>query len=199
MLRVLSFSLFVLSWLPGLTQADSSLSSFSASVDAGSVLLIWTLEAGSTCNGISVQRSTDLLTFYEIGNIAGICGSDDQPVTYTFSDDRPVLNAENHYRLELGQLGYTSTRTVDVTDFSSDKIQIRPNPVSSSLVVRLENARFELLKCSISDVSGKVLDQFSIREGELTLNTTQLPIGIFIFSVVYEDGALYYSKFSVSR
>ncbi|NQV53757.1 MAG: T9SS type A sorting domain-containing protein [Flavobacteriales bacterium] len=197
--RVCAFSLFVLSWFPGLTQADSSLSSFSASVDEGSVLLIWTLEAGSTCNGISVQRSTDLLTFNEIGNIAGICGSDDQPVTYTFSDERPVLNAENHYRLELGQLGYTSTRVVDVSDFSSNKIQIRPNPIAATLVVRIDNARFELLNCSISDLSGKVMDQFSTREDLLNLSASRLPSGIFIFSVVYEDGAVYYSKFAVSR
>ncbi|MEQ9186505.1 MAG: T9SS type A sorting domain-containing protein [Cryomorphaceae bacterium] len=199
MLRLLVICCFFGTGSPLLAQADAALSSFSATVHDASVILSWTINAGNTCNGIRIERSTDGLSYEEIGSIAGVCGSTDQSISYTFQDDRPALNQSNHYRLELGSLGYTSARQVEVLDFSANKIQVRPNPSSTSFQISIDNPRSQELIGSLHDRLGNLKSEFTTRESSLQIDATLLPVGVYLLSLVNEDGLTLNSKLVVYR
>lgn len=199
MLRLIVICCFCGTASPLWAQADAALSSFSATVHEASVILSWTINAGSTCNGIAVERSTDGIAYQEIGNIAGVCGSADQSITYTFQDHRPALNQSNHYRLELGSLGYTSARQVEVVDFSANKIQVRPNPGSTSFQIVIDNPWSQELIGSLHDRLGNIISEFTTRESILFIDASMLPVGVYLFSVINEDGLTFHSKLVVYR
>ena len=83
-------------------QHNSILDNFTVFENNENVYLNWTIISGSTCNGIQIYRSTDNLSFTQIGSIARICGSSSQPRNYAFTDNNPEKNKFNCYRLELG-------------------------------------------------------------------------------------------------
>lgn len=65
---------------------------FSAFAHSQSVQLDWTIGAGSFCDGTTIFRSEDDITYHEVGMIDGICGSADEPVGYSFKDSMPIEN-----------------------------------------------------------------------------------------------------------
>ena len=92
------------------------------------VYLNWTIISGSTCNGIQIYRSTDSISYFKIGSIAGICGSSSTATNCNFTDNNPEKNKFNCYRLELGGNGTSEILSVEIIDIESG-YQIRPSPV----------------------------------------------------------------------
>ena len=110
-------------------QSSSALDDFAAFENDGKIYLNWTLGAGSTCNGIQIQRSMDSLSFYQIGEIPGVCGSNSAAQRYTFVDSFPILNSNHYYRLELGGVGYSEVINVRVLGSTKELFSVFPVPV----------------------------------------------------------------------
>ncbi len=89
----------------GSSAQETILEKFTATEVNDDIVLNWTIEQGSTCNGIDITRSSDSLNFILIGDIEGICGDQEKSIPYTFVDENPIRNQINYYRLELGSVG----------------------------------------------------------------------------------------------
>ena len=105
---LLSIALFLPMSLFG--QEHPILNYFSANLGDNDVYLSWEIMGGGQCNGIQILRSTDSLNYVEIGDVQGVCGSPDFAQQYDFTDESPVENSINYYRLELGVQGFSSTQ-----------------------------------------------------------------------------------------
>jgi len=79
-----------------------SVSNFFVFRNGKAVALHWTLDSGATCNGTVILRATDTTNYIQVGDIPGICGSNTAPISYTFTDENPVLNQTNYYKLKFG-------------------------------------------------------------------------------------------------
>ncbi len=123
----------------GFSQNNSIVESFFAIENNGEVFLSWKIIEGSTCNGIQILHSTDSLSFSEIGNIAGVCGSTTEPQYYNYTDETPEKNKYNYYRLSLGGNGYSEIISIELIDINNKEYQVRPNPVKNYAKIYFDN------------------------------------------------------------
>lgn len=153
----------------------------------GKVFLNWTIVSGSTCNGIQIYRSTDNISYTQIGSIAGICGSSSSPVNYNFTDENPVKNKTNCYRLELGGNGSSEILSVEIIDIANGGYQIRPNPFSIQTKIYFDNNRKQKSQLSIFNLTGKLVFATSSNEDFFELNAIDFLSGIYFFSITTEE------------
>src|ERR1041385_7420535 len=136
-LLLLLFSFFPVALF---AQVDTLLSDFHLFTTHENIILSWTIKSGSTCNGIGIQRSGNDTAFTEIGHIAGDCGNLTEPVPFTFTDESPLENRINYYRLQLGTYGYTKSISTEFIKLSEGKYLIRPNPVRDNAIINFQNS-----------------------------------------------------------
>lgn len=166
-----------------IAQTSSILSFFSGSESNGTVYLSWQVIAGSTCNGIQIQRSTDKISYIEVGNIPGICGDLTSPQDYDFIDLAPIKNSLNYYRLELGNTGYSQVLSVDVIDISENGFQVRPNPAFSITRILFENSNRASYDFKIYSVTGTLVFSASNNEDFFEFDADLLQDGLYFFTI----------------
>lgn len=164
-------------------QEDPFLDFIGGTENDGKVFLQWVMKAGTTCDGIRVYRSTDNQHFEQIGRIAGICGSPDFAVGYTFTDENPVLNQNNHYRLELGNLGFSKSITIAVFDLGKKAYRLFPHPVKNQAVLYFENSSHTSKQLSLFDLNGRPVYQAETNADSFQLNANILPSGMYMFQI----------------
>ena len=170
-------------------QADSSLSVFLVVQQGEEVFLRWTIEAGNTCQGTRIERSDDGLSFKEIGEIPGVCGSPNQPVSYEYADEEPLRNRTNYYRLEMGALGYTSVVAVDFVILNSEGYSLQPNPVTSTSKLLYENPDNENARICIFDSSGRQVMEYITKEDHIYIDRNLLESGNYIFKILINNSS----------
>jgi len=137
------------------------------------VSLHWTIDAGPTCNGITVLHSTDSITYSEVGNIGGVCGSSSSAIPYNYSHASPDLNQTNFYKIRLGYSQFSDVKTVHVKYTEPGKIIIKPNPSSDNVVIEFNNNAANGYLLTITNSSGNtVYRKENISESTVELNTT---------------------------
>lgn len=163
-------------------QHNPVLESFTATQTNGKVFLIWVMSSGSTCNGIDILRSTDSLSFNSIGNIAGTCGSLTVAVTYQFTDDNPVKNKTNYYRLDLGGNGFSQVISVHIIDLSNGYLLL-PNPAKDIALIYFQNDLNQQHHLTIYNANARCVKKLTAQQNFFQLNTTNIPSGIYFFSI----------------
>lgn len=162
---------------------ESALDRFAASEIKGKVLLDWIITSGSTCQGISILRSTDSINFFQIGNIGGVCGNISTPQAYNFIDDNPIKNKINYYRLELGGIGLSKIIAVEIIDLQSGGFQIRPNPITDEARIYFSNNTRHNTELNVYRLNGsKVLNMQTTFE-YFSIASGSLQTGIYIFTI----------------
>jgi hypothetical protein len=133
------------------------------------VVLNWQMIAGNVCQGIEIFRSTDSTNFELIGYISGDCGNISEPVDFTFTDESPVVNQKNYYRLVLGLLGESQIVGILINNPGDRAILARPNPVSHELQIDFRNLNNKKAILELYDAKGQLVytdqtfgDQFRI-------------------------------------
>lgn len=164
-----------------------SLDDFSVIQHQQEVFLKWIIARGYTCNGIRIERSADNIYFEEIGYIPGICGSANFAQPFSFVDDHPQFNQTNYYRLELGLQGYSATRQITLHDFSSETLQISPNPVQSTVLFRFNNSQSRPHTLEIISINGAVMHQYQTTDSHLELELSHLPAGMYFARLTRHD------------
>ena len=164
-------------------QEHSILGSFFAKEINGKALLNWHIKAGSSCNGIQIFRSTDSIHFSQIWDIQGVCGNISEPQNYNFTDNNPVKNKVNYYRLELGNTGFSHVVSVEVTDINNGAYQIRPNPVNSEFKIYFDNDKAQEQQLIIYNMSGVQVFSSFTNENIFLLDAGILPSGLFLFTI----------------
>jgi hypothetical protein len=172
-------------WMTNSSSAQSHpfLENFSATLYQGRVYLDLTMKAGNTCNGIQIYRATDTMNFSRIGLIPGICGSLTKAESYQFTDEAPVLNQVNYYRLELGAFGLSQIIAIDVPDVSDRGYQIRPHPVHGPAQLffdKQENVSYQLI---IYTQHGVEAHRDATFDSYFIMDNISLPGGIYFFSI----------------
>lgn len=199
MSRALIIILFLLSSIsPALSQeADQFVDDFLAVQQNEEVFLRWTISSGNTCDGTKIERSEDGISFYKIGEIPGVCGSPDKPITYDFTDMEPVKNRVNYYRLQLGFLGITSSKTVDFIMLGDEGYSIHPNPFSESAVFLFNNPDGEGYELSIFNDRGQLMINYITSENKIQLDRNSISAGTYIFRLSTAGTVVITGKFVV--
>ena len=166
------------------SRAQDAILQFSVVQVENKVQLNFTLKAGYTCNGIGIYRSADSINFTLIGDIQGVCGSNDKNESYTFTDYAPLKNSKNFYRLEPGSLGTSGIAGVFFIDLSENDVLIYPNPVTSTSAIYTLNTSHEERTLEIFSREGKLIYRSDpSREGLFSLPTDDFIPGIYYFTI----------------
>jgi hypothetical protein len=180
-------TLFLLKGVFAIAQPHPILDNFTAYLDNDKIILKWTIISGSTCNGIRIYRAGDSISFNEIGSIAGICGNSSTPTPYEFSDEAPISNQVNYYRLELGTQGYSTFISIEFIKLASGNYLIRPNPVVDVATVYFQNDSHLPMKFTLTNASGNTLmTQENIIENYFVFSREELLSGLYIFTIEYK-------------
>jgi hypothetical protein len=148
------------------------------------VYLQWTIKEGQTCNDIYIERSENNVHFERIGLIAGVCGSSDADVVYSYTDSIPIPNQINYYRLEMGTQGFTSVLSINTHITGQKPFRILGNPVKTQLKIIFDSAGTKTL--TIFGVSGKKMMSKEFSGKEASVDIEGLPSGIYLFN--YTEG-----------
>jgi hypothetical protein len=178
--------LFCLISFHGNAQIEEYLNFYTATENEGTVLLSWQIQAGNTCNGIQIARSTDNIQYTQIGEIFGICGSIDKPESYSFTDANPIPNATNFYRLQFGGGGVTAVAQIDIYQFNSSGFLLYPNPVYSEGIIRFNNKESALFILRIYDMQGKEIYTSQTQGNYFNLSNQHFQAGPYKFSLTSE-------------
>lgn len=175
------FSLFLLAITATSTLAQSTFSrNFIAEAKEGKAYLRWTISQGNTCDGITILRSEDQVSYTPIGEINGVCGSTDSAQTYLFTDETPVLNTTNFYKLQFGLTGITATQSVYV--FSAGGYNLYPNPANQQSRLFFPN-NGKKVSMLLYNLSGQVVQSIETTDNFFTINTSNLAASIYFFVV----------------
>jgi len=184
--RGLKFPILLLVLFAGtrlFAQETTILNNFTASENNGKIFLQWVITSGSTCNGTKIFRSTDNLSFTQIGEISGVCGSSSFAKAYDFTDESPIDNLKNHYRLELGNNGFSKVVSLEITDLQNGGYQVRPNPVSSQAKIYFKNKNYENHQLKIHNQNGSFVSSSYTNDECFDFDATNLHAGIYIFTI----------------
>ena len=162
---------------------NAVLEKFTASEVNERVLLNWTLGKGYTCNGTDVMRSSDSVHFDKIWHLEGICGSQSQPVPYSYDDSSPILNKKGYYRLDFGGLESSKIISITVIDFRDFDFALFPNPVSSEAKLYFRNDKSDLFLFTVYDVNGKSILSKDSRDKYFNVKKENLPAGLYLFTL----------------
>lgn len=174
-------------------QETPTLTYFNITSGNKQVFLSWQLNAGATCLGMNIERSTDGEFFQQVGKIGGICGDLSKPISYNFIDDSPPLNQPLYYRIELGQGAWSDTVKTKLTDLDGMAVQIRPNPVKDHAKIYFTNESRMEHTLNLYDLAGRNLGNISSNEPLFELENLSYPTGIYMYIIRSKDGTRNYS------
>ncbi len=152
------------------------LGQFSASKNAGRVMLNWeTLSEENTAH-FEIERSSDAINWSAIGQVTAK-GNSVQKEYYSFTDPAPAVQT-SFYRLKMADKDgiYTYSRVITVTA-SSDITGIRlfPNPARETLQTQYSADRAGAVQVFITDASGKTV-YTSTHTARPGTNTSSIPV-----------------------
>jgi len=184
--KLLFCILCLMPWFSIHAQPHALLQDFSGYQQDNELLLRWTFRSGSLCEGTRIERSTDGLTFTEIGEIPGVCGNPGAAFTYTFIDSLPKTNAVNFYRLELGNYGFTSTIPVEFLKTNENGFVVLTTYTGQTDVL-FPNTPGRKGKAIIYSSEGKRITEMDISGKRLSLPHGRFPTGIYLLMLAFND------------
>jgi hypothetical protein len=188
---------FVISMLTA--QETLILSGFIGKASDEIVLLQWTISSGKTCNGTFIQRSADTVNFETIGEIPGICGSSETPVPYAYTDESPIPNRVNYYRLELGGQGYSRILAIPYFEYGNTGSIVIPNPVIAQARIYFENKTEKPYLFSLFNYSGNLIRQSKGNDSSVLLDAAGLSAGAYLYSIQLPDRKPITGKVIISK
>lgn len=186
-LRFVFLSLITLIFpLSGKSQPHTLLLDFSGYQQDNQLVLRWTFRSGSLCEGTRIERSSDGLTFNLIGEIPGVCGSPGSAFTYNYIDSFPNVNSVNHYRLELGNFGYTTTISVEYIKANSSGFVVMSNN-SGQTDILFQNTPGRKATVIIYNSIGKRVMELDGTGRRIALPPGKLAAGVYLLLLNFSD------------
>jgi hypothetical protein len=174
-----------------------SLLFFDAQPGVSEVNLSWATATESNSSYFSIERSIDGINFTEIGQ-KNAAGSSVVKINYEFLDVNPVIG-RSYYRLkEVDFNGVFEYFNTEVIDYAGKKnVSVSPNPYEhGDLSISMNFASSEDARGTISDLSGKVIESFTINSSSFTTSLPELKAGVYLVKVS-TAGNNYVAKFIV--
>jgi hypothetical protein len=185
--------MLILNSVTGLAQKHPILDRLELKRVGEEVSVDMTISLGFFCNGINIFRSDDLSNPQLIGRISGICGSNDSPTFYSFTDENPIQNKKSYYWVEPG--GYDLSEPISITfiEFIEKNYIVIPHPIVGESMLYLENDLAVLLRFKLTDLSGRVVFEQETRGNNLNIMRGTIPPGVYTFMVLNQDNSLHTS------
>ena len=179
-----------------MSQPHALLQDFSGYQQDRQLMLRWTFRSGSLCEGTRIERSADGHTFQQIGEVPGICGNPETAFTYTFTDSLPKTNAINHYRLELGNFGFTGVISVEhITTGTKGFVVL--NTDTGHTKVFFKQVPGKKSDAVIYSSSGKRVLETTVEGNSLQIPPGRLAAGIYILMLSFADNTAVSGSFAI--
>ena len=168
----------------GLFLSQSILDDFAIDLNQGKVLLAWTIKSGNVCNGIQIYRSSneDSVNFELIEDIQGVCGDLSSAVSYTFTDETPIPNKVNYYKLLLGQ-EFSNVLGIEVLLIPVGSYLLKPHPVRNSSALYFNNSNNHNFELKIFDDFGSIVYLHETNSNKFLLDSTMVASGLYYFTL----------------
>ena len=154
-------------------QSHYLIKSFDAYKDKNRIILNWSIKKGNSCFGIGILRSENGRDYTKIGEIQGICGSNESETNYTFVDESP--NHANYYVLELGFSGKTDPPIfVKFISLDGKTSKVIPNPAIYTAYVLFDNPNNEKHTVRFYSNDGKLIRQNITNEDKVYISLENL-------------------------
>lgn len=169
-------------------QAHPILESFTAIQIDDEVRLDFGIKGGSSCQGVTLERSLNGADYEVVDLIPGVCGGSEFTEYYAVYDSAPASNQLSYYRLELGQQGRTTPLTFRYIPLING-INIYPNPSRTGQEVRISNPfRLSFTLLVFSPSGEEILRIPSQNLDTFVLDTSELGRGIYTVKLYGEEG-----------
>ncbi len=198
-LRVLILQGFLVCSFNATGQELDALSQFTLSANDGKVIIEWTIARGNTCQGVGIFRSADSIQFEQIGEISGICGSNETSISYSFVDEQPIANAINYYKLSLGFLGESQILDIHVIVFDGTNFQIRPNPIRDLGQIVFKNDQNVPHDLVVYQDDGRLLFTQQGNQDFFQLDLRAYPAGVYRFVIRHKQSGHITSSGNILR
>lgn len=165
------------------TFAQTFVIGFKVQQAGNTVKIEFTIPGGITCNGMDVLRSTDSVNFELALSIAGVCGSTSDDVFYSFTDEQPILNSDNFYKIDLKQIGYSNTLKIHVFD-QTFNTSVFPNPAKSSAEVFFSPDYGRSADVIVFSLEGKMVIQKTNVGNSFSIGTEFLEKGVYYLQIL---------------
>jgi hypothetical protein len=166
-----------------LNAQNDFIDNFNIEAHEGKAYLRWTVSAGNTCDGIEIQRSTNATNYARIGEIYGVCGSEDSAQKFEYTDNMPETDRTNFYRLLFGSSGKTAAQSVFV--LSEDGFALYPNPARNTTRIYLRNSANTAATLNIFDISGRLILHIPTKSNIIDIDCNNWPSGMYIYSLAH--------------
>lgn len=174
---------------------SQALVSFNAQLIKHSVRLEFVIRGGFTCQGIRVERATDSINFSGIYEFSGVCGGSSSDIKYTYTDNSPISNKTNYYRLDLRTYGVSDIVSVYYLDLGDNNYLCIPNPCTTNCKLFFVNEEKRKLQFLVFDVNGNETTRFFTIENSINISQLHLTNGVYFFSLRDEDKIISKGKF----
>ena len=176
----------------------SILAGFSLRQVDNRIQISFAIKGGSSCNGVELERSENGVDFEVINFIPGICGGTDKTEYYTLTDENPLSNRENHYRLQLGQQERTPALKIRFVPLK-EGYRVFPNPASQFTLIRFNNPQELQHELYIFNARGLIVEKATnITSSEVYLNLQNYAPGKYFFTLAAQNGNGVKGKFIVT-
>jgi len=156
---------------------------FTAQKNNESVLLKWYATNETSFKKYEIERSTDGLTFYKIGEVEGR-----NLANYSFTDNNLPKANTIFYRLKMIDIDaqFRNSKIVSVriaNNFSNALVY--PNPTGEKLVIKPGQPLTENSQLTIADLSGRIVMQQRVAAGQsnIELHVNHLPAGRYFIRI----------------
>ncbi|MEP6727935.1 MAG: hypothetical protein ABJC98_19085 [Bacteroidota bacterium] len=163
--------------------------SFTAALDKDNVQLKWITARAFDASSYIIERSTDGISFKEIGSMAVSSANNISTSQYFFSDLNAVAG-KNFYRLRIiknsGKIAYTNIEVV--IKKGKVTVSVMPNPVAESFTIRFQPTAAANYNVSLVGADGKVImnNKYAVRPGDTKtiLRPGTIATGVYYLAVI---------------
>jgi hypothetical protein len=189
-------TLFLLCMLTALhVQAQHPfLATFTAKAASDGVFLEWTINQGSTCLGITIERESESGVYEQVGRIEEVCGSISEPVDYDYLDSNPLLGSINNYRLVLGLDGTSESIAIEYfkVDESGFSVLLTDGGTALSIFSLVQMSNEYTL--NVYDVNGQTLMQQSLANTNGTVDISGINTGLLFVAILRQDQIVHVTR-----
>tara|TARA_R110002049_G_scaffold3502_10_gene26255 strand:- start:3053 stop:3655 length:603 start_codon:yes stop_codon:yes gene_type:complete len=169
---------------------------FDAVLSGGKTIITWTVGAGSTCESVVVQRSTDSINFRDIYTYPSICGNSTVDEKYSWIDQSPIPCSLSYYRLKIENVDFTSTRLVDNNSrIKRGELSIYPNPSAGRTEFWFEQLSNKSYQIQFYNSKGQLeFENKLLNTNSFELDVSFLSSGFYWVLILDENGTPAYSS-----
>lgn len=192
MRQLLLFGFF---FLANAATAQIQYSDFSLVQQDNVVLIRWTVNSGSLCNGTAVYRSTDGSSDVLVGEIPGICGSENENKEYSLIDASPSFNTSNRYYIRFGFSEYSEEKEIYVKYLEPERLYLGPNPSETTISLEWNDQFHDKYTIQVIDDLGmNVYEQTEITGSSYTIDLSSFLTGIYTVLLINSKGESFREK-----